>query len=199
MFCFESIWTPIISIIERILDYQHYWKNPWLSALLKGSTLSALLKGSSIFSIIERIPIISVIESIPDYQQPQQNHTDTLLRTAAAYQAILWENTTMLNTCIASWLCALYRIWGCWVCTCCAHCSPLTAEQLAQHWVSDFAGEREGGLDSHRNDNDTCHPHSLIFLPTSALFILVCFPFKYSIYSFLIFLILLESSWLVHL
>ena len=57
------------------------------------SRLSALLKGSLIISIIERIP---------DYQQPQQNHTDTLLGTAAAYQALLWENTTMLSTCMAS-------------------------------------------------------------------------------------------------
>ena len=69
---------------------------------------SALLKEFPIISIIERIH--SVIERIPDYQQPQQNHTDTLLGTAAAYQALLWENTTMLRACIASWLCALYRI-----------------------------------------------------------------------------------------
>ena len=60
-------------------------------------------------------------------------------------------------------------------------------------WAISQEREREGGPPLHRNDNDTCHPHSLIFLPTSALFILVCFPFKYSIYSFLIFLILLGS------
>ena len=71
---------------------------PLLSALLKESPIISIMKEST--ALLKGSPLSA----------EQQNHTDTLLGTAAAYQALLWENTTMLSTCIASWLCALYRI-----------------------------------------------------------------------------------------
>ena len=63
----------IISIIERIPDYQHcwkdphyqhYWKDPQFSALLKGSPLSALLKVSPIISSHSRITPIPCWEQL---------------------------------------------------------------------------------------------------------------------------------------
>ena len=128
-------------------DYQHYRKDP--QRYWKDPRLSAAAAES--------------------HRYPAENSCNISSSTLGEHNNVESMHS-ILVMCVVSHL-------RCWVCTCRAHCSPLTAEQLAQHWVSDFAGEREGGLDLHRNDNDTCHPHSLIFLPIWPLLLLVCFPF----------------------
>ena len=108
LFALEILLVPECKyLLQSITKYNWFILslNHFASGALKVSEprLSALLKESPIVNIIEKIHIISIIERIPHYQQPQQDHTDTLLGTAAAYQALLWENTTMLRACIASW------------------------------------------------------------------------------------------------